>query len=71
MTEKPEHLTQEVEEANESKEPKEPYKARNKVVEGKERLYDRMNLSVRQVDIFIGVCVIVMLLLVFGGKFLF
>lgn len=68
MTENTEQNMQEVDEtANDN----ETYKPRNKIVGAKERFYDRLNLSVRQVDIFIGVCVVVMLLLVFGSRFLF
>ena len=52
--------------ADETKEEKkkEPYKPRNKIVAAKEGFYDRLNVSVRQVEIFIGVCVILIIALI-------
>jgi len=42
-------------------EPKENmYVPRNKIVAAKERFYDRMKLSVRQVDFFIAGCILLM-----------
>lgn len=34
------------------------YNPRNKIVAAKENIYDRMNISVRTVDFFIGGCVL-------------
>lgn len=33
------------------------YKPRNKIIAKKEALYDRMKISVRQIDFFIAICV--------------
>ncbi|MBO4946124.1 MAG: hypothetical protein J6C88_01040 [Lachnospiraceae bacterium] len=43
---------------------------RNAVVAAKERLYDRVNLTVGQVDKFIIICVAAIILLTVGGVML-
>ena len=43
---------------------------RNAVVAAKERLYDRVNLTVGQVDKFIIICVAAIILLTVGGEML-
>lgn len=48
----------------------ETYKPRNSVVAAKEKLYDKTNLTVGQVDKFIMLCVGAIMLLVAGGVLL-
>lgn len=45
------------------------YVPRNKIVAAKEGFYDRMKLSVRQVDYFIAGCIVLMLAIILISVF--
>lgn len=64
MSEQMENLTETIEQDEDQ-----GYKPRNKVVAAKEGFYDRMKLSVRQVDFFIGGCILLMVVIIAIGLF--